>query len=195
MDLEEKFAYFETQVNEQAQDIIDKQVNQYQETLQKDYDEYTENIRREYDTKLENAQKDMRKEFNKSISQSQIHQQRDLYVEEEKLKKSLFAEFYQALQDYMNTNEYEQQLIKMIGNVKQFADKAEESYVVYINHTDREFLPELLDATNADIQVSDRDFIGGVRGVLKKRQILIDYSFTTLLENVQNDFTIEEVED
>ncbi len=195
MDLEEKFAYFETQINEQAQATIDEQVNSYKATLQKDFDEFADRTQNEYDIKFENAQKDMRKELNKNTSQSQIHQQRDLYLQEEKLKKSLFSEFNNAIQDYMKTDEYSAQLVKMIHNLKGFVEDSDEEFVIYINHSDQHLLNQLKEKTDANIQISDREFIGGVRGVLKERQVLIDYSFTTLLANVENNFTIKEVED
>lgn len=195
MDLEDKFAYFETQVNRQAQDIIDEQVNQYRATLQKDYDEFVKNTNQEFDAKFENAKKDMRKELNKNISQSQIRLQRDLYLQEEKLKKTLFAEFNDAIQNYMQTDEYRNQLVVMINNLKDYAEKNREELVVYINHSDQGMLETLLEETNANIQISDREFLGGVRGVLKDRQVLIDYSFSTLLANVEDSFTIKEVDD
>ncbi|MHA7117395.1 V-type ATP synthase subunit E [Aerococcus viridans] len=195
MDLEEKFAYFETQVNQQAQDIIDEQVNQYRATLQKDYDEFVKNTNQEFDAKFANAKKNMRKELNKNISQSQIHLQRDLYLQEEKLKKSLFAEFNSAIQNYMQTDEYRNQLVVMINNLKDYAEKNREELVVYINHSDQGMIETLLEETNANIQISDREFLGGVRGVLKDRQVLIDYSFSTLLANVEDSFTIKEVDD
>ncbi|MGH2118053.1 V-type ATP synthase subunit E [Aerococcus sp. L_32] len=195
MDLEDKFAYFETQVNQQAQDIIDEQVNQYQATLQKDYDEFVKNTNQEFDAKFANAKKNMRKELNKNISQSQIHLQRDLYLQEEKLKKSLFAEFNSAIQNYMQTDEYRNQLVVMINNLKDYAEKNREELVVYINHSDQGMIETLLEETNANIQISDREFLGGVRGVLKDRQVLIDYSFSTLLANVEDSFTIKEVDD
>ncbi|MFW3497385.1 MULTISPECIES: V-type ATP synthase subunit E [Aerococcus] len=195
MDLEDKFAYFETQVNQQAQDIIDEQVNQYRATLQKDYDEFVKNTNQEFDAKFENAKKNMRKELNKNISQSQIHLQRDLYLQEEKLKKTLFAEFNDAIQNYMQTDEYRNQLVVMINNLKDYAEKNREELVVYINHSDQAMYEILLEETNANIQISDREFLGGVRGVFKDRQVLIDYSFSTLLENVEDSFTIKEVDD
>ncbi|MFW3624796.1 hypothetical protein [Aerococcus viridans] len=195
MDLEDKFAYFETQVNKQAQDIIDEQVNQYRATLQKDYDEFVKNTNQEFDAKFVNAKKDMRKELNKDISQSQIHLQRDLYLQEEKLKKTLFAEFNDAIQNYMQTDEYRNQLVVMINNLKDYAEKNREELVVYINHSDQGMIETLLEETNANIQISDREFLGGVRGVLKDRQVLIDYSFSTLLAKVEDSFTIKEVDD
>lgn len=195
MDLEDKFAYFETQVNKQAQDIIDEQVNQYRATLQKDYDEFVKNTNQEFDAKFVNAKKDMRKELNKNISQSQIHLQRDLYLQEEKLKKTLFAEFNDAIQNYMQTDEYRNQLVVMINNLKDYAEKNREELVVYINHSDQGMIETLFEETNANIQISDREFLGGVRGVLKDRQVLIDYSFSTLLANVEDSFTIKEVDD
>lgn len=195
MDLEDKFAYFETQVNQQAQDIIDEQVNQYRATLQKDYDEFVKNTNQEFDAKFVNAKKDMRKELNKNISQSQIHLQRDLYLQEEKLKKTLFAEFNDAIQNYMQTDEYRNQLVVMINNLKDYAEKNREELVVYINHSDQGMIETLFEETNANIQISDREFLGGVRGVLKDRQVLIDYSFSTLLANVEDSLTIKEVDD
>lgn len=195
MDLEDKFAYFETQVNQQAQDIIDEQVNQYRATLQKDYDEFVKNTNQEFDARFVNAKKDMRKDLNKNISQSQIHLQRDLYLQEEKLKKTLFAEFNDAIQNYMQTDEYRNQLVVMINNLKDYAEKNREELVVYINHSDQGIIETLLEETNANIQISDREFLGGVRGVLKDRQVLIDYSFSTLLANVEDSFTIKEVDD
>lgn len=195
MDLEDKFAYFETQVNQQAQDIIDEQVNQYRATLQKDYDEFVKNTNQEFDARFVNAKKDMRKELNKNISQSQIHLQRDLYLQEEKLKKTLFAEFNDAIQNYMQTDEYRNQLVVMINNLKDYAEKNREELVVYINHSDQGMIETLFEETNANIQISDREFLGGVRGVLKDRQVLIDYSFSTLLANVEDSFTIKEVDD
>ena len=195
MDLEDKFAYFETQVNQQAQNIIDEQVNQYKATLQKDYDEFVKNTNQEFDAKFENAKKDMRKELNKNISQSQIHLQRDLYLQEEKLKKTLFADFNDAIQNYMQTDEYRNQLVVMINNLKDYAEKNREELVVYINHSDQGMIETLFEETNANIQISDREFLGGVRGVLKDRQVLIDYSFSTLLANVEDNFTIKEVDD
>lgn len=195
MDLEDKFAYFETQVNQQAQNIIDEQVNQYRATLQKDYDEFVKNTNQEFDAKFVNAKKDMRKELNKNISQSQIHLQRDLYLQEEKLKKTLFADFNDAIQNYMQTDEYRNQLVVMINNLKDYAEKNREELVVYINHSDQGMIETLFEETNANIQISDREFLGGVRGVLKDRQVLIDYSFSTLLANVEDSFTIKEVDD
>lgn len=195
MDLEDKFAYFETQVNQQAQDIIDEQVNQYRATLQKDYDEFVKNTNQEFDAKFENAKKNMRKDLNKNISQSQIHLQRDLYLQEEKLKKTLFADFNDAIQNYMQTDEYRNQLVVMINNLKDYAEKNREELVVYINHSDQGMIETLFEETNANIQISDREFLGGVRGVLKDRQVLIDYSFSTLLANVEDSFTIKEVDD
>ncbi|MFW3331320.1 V-type ATP synthase subunit E [Aerococcus viridans] len=195
MDLEDKFAYFETQVNQQAQDIIDEQVNQYQATLQKDYDEFVKNTNQEFDAKFANAKKSMRKELNKNTSQSQIHLQRDLYLQEEKLKKKLFAEFNDTIQNYMQTDEYRNQLVVMINNLKDYAEKNREELVVYINHSDQGMIETLLEETNANIQISDREFLGGVRGVLKDPQVLIDYSFSTLLANVEDSFTIKEVDD
>lgn len=191
MELQEKMAYFEEQVMKEADLVIEDQLSQYKDTLQKDYDDYCQRLKESHTTRLDNEKNNTRKENNKIISQTQIKQQRELFVEEEKLKQSLFESFKEEMQHYMQTVEYVVQLNHMIQSIKHYAQ--DEAFIVYINQSDADKINALNICENGDIKVSDRDFIGGVRGHLIKRNILVDYSFATLFANEEENFILKEV--
>ncbi|MGX7364033.1 V-type ATP synthase subunit E [Aerococcus suis] len=192
MELNEKMTFFDEQVMKEANANIDQQLEQYRETLEKDYEDYSRKLEASVTDRLDNEKTAIHKQNNKEISQTQIKQQRDLYVEEEKLKKSLFNYFKDEMNQYMQTSEYIEQLQAMIHSVEEFAD--DEDFIVYLNETDKDKLPQLTINNHGELKVSDRDFIGGARGVLTKRNILVDYSFSTLLANEEDNFVLKEVD-
>ena len=53
---------------------------------------------------------------------------------------------------------------------------------IYINPTDEKKRSDLEDATRVHLTISTEDFRGGVRAVIRSRNILIDNSFSTQLK-------------
>jgi vacuolar-type H+-ATPase subunit E/Vma4 len=190
MELEEKMDYFVEQVDARAEDTIENQMNNYQETLENDYETFKKRVNASFTDRLEAEKNALRKENNKQISKIRFNHQHDLYVQEEKLKKSLFEKFRRVLKEYKETNEYVEHLKKMIQNVQEYAK--EERYEIYIDPSDQQLLAELEEFSNVELNISDRDFIGGIRGVVRDRGVLLDYSFSTLLTRTEENFSITE---
>lgn len=190
MELEEKMDYFVEQVDTRAEDTIENQMNNYQETLENDYETFKKRVNASFTDRLEAEKNALRKENNKQISKIRFNHQHDLYVQEEKLKKSLFEKFRRVLKEYKETNEYVEHLKKMIQNVQEYAK--EEPYEIYIDPSDQQLLAELEEFSNVELNISDRDFIGGIRGVVRDRGVLLDYSFSTLLTRTEENFSITE---
>ncbi len=190
MELEEKMNYFVEQVDARAEDTIENQMNNYQETLENDYETFKKRVNASFTDRLEAEKNALRKENNKQISKIRFNHQHDLYVQEEKLKKSLFEKFRRVLKEYKETNEYVEHLKKMIQNVQEYAK--EEPYEIYIDPSDQQLLAELEEFSNVELNISDRDFIGGIRGVVRDRGVLLDYSFSTLLTRTEENFSITE---
>jgi len=190
MELEEKMDYFVEQVDARAEDTIENQMNNYQETLENDYETFKKRVNASFTDRLEAEKNALRKENNKQISKIRFNHQHDLYVQEEKLKKSLFEKFRRVLKEYKETNEYVEHLKKMIQNVQEYAK--EEPYEIYIDPSDQQLLAELEEFSNVELNISDRDFIGGIRGVVRDRGVLLDYSFSTLLTRTEENFSITE---
>lgn len=190
MELEDKMNYFVEQVNARAEETIEKQMGSYQESLEKDYEIFKKRVDKSFSDRLEAEKSALRKENNKQMSKIRFNQQHELYVQEEKLKKSLFEKFHQVLNEYKKTTEYVEHLKKMIRNMQEYAK--EESYEIYIDPSDQHLLSELEEFSKVELNISDRDFIGGIRGVIRERGILLDFSFSTLLTRTEENFSITE---
>lgn len=190
MNVEEKLAYFTKQIQTEANQNIREQVDQYQEVLQSDFDQIIADTRKNYINRLVNEKNNIRKQNNKKLAQAQMKQQRDLFIREEELKKIIFKRFTEALEDYKKTDHYVKQLKVMMNSVIDYADNIEK-VEIYLDESDANLVDSFKQQTGFDVRVSDRPFIGGVRGVLRQRDILIDYSFETLLERQREQFTLE----
>lgn len=190
MELEDKINYFVEQVDLEIQDTTENQLDNYQETLEKDYETLKKRVDNSFSDRLDAEKNALRKETNKNLSKIRFNHQHELYVEEEKLKKSLFEKFHQVLNEYKSTDDYVEQLKIMIQSVQVYAK--EELFDIYIDPSDKYLLSELEEFSNIKLNVSDQKFIGGVRGVIKERGILLDYSFETLLTRIEENFSITE---
>lgn len=190
MDLEEKIDYFVEQVNLKVEDTIDEQMNAYQESLDKDLKDFKRKTDASFADRLEAEKNAARKENNKAISKIRFNHQHELYVQEEKLKKSLYDKFDHVLNEYKETDEYKNHLKKMIQSVQEYAQ--DELFDIYIDPSDEPLISELEKETNVKLNISDREFIGGIRGVTRERGILLDFSFSTLLARAEENFSITE---
>ena len=189
MKLDEKLTYFDDQVKSQTQEEIDQEIEQYRQTLEEDLANYKKQTDENLAKRLETEKEAIRRESNKILSQMQISQQKDLFLNEEKRKSTLFQAFEKEIENYKNTDQYVDQLLAMIKKFQSFAKN--ETYDLYIDRSDAHLKDQLAQRVNHPVSLSDRDFIGGIRGVLRERQILFDYSFSSLLDQMQEDFVIK----
>ncbi|MDK7302942.1 MULTISPECIES: hypothetical protein [Aerococcus] len=192
MKLEEKMAYFKDQVTQQSQAEIDQQINQYRQTLEDDYQKFQEQTDETFAHRLVNEKEALRKENNKAISQIQINQQRELFLTEENMKLTLFQTFTKQIESYQNSEAYIEQLKKMLKNIQAYAGR--EKYDLYIDENDSHLRSQLESYASHPIIISDRPFMGGIRAVLRERQILVDYSFLTFLDRLKENFVIKEAD-
>ncbi|MDK6371771.1 hypothetical protein QP101_06725 [Aerococcus urinae] len=192
MKLEEKMAYFKDQVTQQSQAEIDQQINQYRQTLEDDYQKFQEQTDETFAHRLVNEKEALRKENNKAISQIQINQQRELFLNEENMKLTLFQTFTKQIESYQKSEAYIKQLKKMLKNIQAYAGR--EKYDLYIDENDSHLRSQLESYASHPIIISDRPFMGGIRAVLRERQILVDYSFLTFLDRLKENFVIKEAD-
>ena len=86
----------------------------------------------------------------------------------------------------MQTYGYDDFRIRGIRHAGECA--VQEPVVIYINPADEQKRSDLADATCVHLTVSAEDCIGGVRAVIRSRNILIDNSFKTQLRNEYDKF-------
>lgn len=80
----------------------------------------------------------------------------------------------------------------MLKNIQAYAGR--EKYDLYIDENDSHLRSQLESYASHPIIISDRPFMGGIRAVLRERQILVDYSFLTFLDRLKENFVIKEAD-
>ena len=86
----------------------------------------------------------------------------------------------------MTTEAYNDFLIRCIRQAVRYAGS--DPVIIYINPSDASKKAALEETTGAELTVSKEDFIGGVRAVIRSRNILMDNSFKTQLDNEYDKF-------
>jgi vacuolar-type H+-ATPase subunit E/Vma4 len=127
-------------------------------------------------------------EKNRRMAVENLDYRRRLNEKTDELKEVLFTEVSQKLSDYMKTPDYEECLKKQITEALAFARG--DKMTIYINPSDEEKKRALEKATGATLTVSATDFIGGTRAVISERNILIDRSFLTKIEEEKDSFAL-----
>lgn len=186
MTLEEKIAHLQAVSMEEARAEGNAIIDTYREALEKLLQDHKEEALRQSETRVKAETTSARQKLNRSMSKSQIELKRMHGKVQLELKDKIFEEAIALVNEFMKTEEYEDYLIRCIRKAVTFAGL--DSIVVYINPSDEARRFRLEDATGVDLTISAEDFIGGVRAVIRRRNILIDHSFKSSLRNEYDKF-------
>lgn len=187
MTLEEKLDHFYASVIDNATKKNLEIVEEYKNTLNKQFEDRKESAHRKSETNYKLAVDNIEKEHNRRLSNEAIDLKRKLNEKSSELASSLFSELEKKLEQFMTTAEYDSLLVQMIDKAKEFSNGDE--MTVYLNESDSEKKVSLEEQTGVALTISNEDFKGGIRAVIKSHNILIDYSFLTKLEEARSTFT------
>ena len=186
MTLEEKIADLRTASMEQARAEGNAIIDSHREALEKVFEDHKAEALRQSETRIKAETTNARLSLNQAAAKSQLEIKRRQGKVQQELKDKIFEEVMGLVKDYMKTAAYDDFLIKCIRQAAEFA--GQDPVVVYINPSDEQKRSDLADATGVHLTVSAEDFIGGVRAVIRSRNILIDNSFKTQLRNEYDKF-------
>ena len=179
MTLEEKIAHLQTTSMEQAR-------AEGREALEKVFQDHKAEAVRQSETRIKAETTNAKLMINQAAAKSQLEIKRRQGKVQQELKDKIFEEVSALVDDYMKTEAYTDFLIKCIQQAKHFAGS--DPVVIYLNPSDDLKRSDLEDATGVHLTISAEDFIGGVRAVIRSRNILIDNSFKTQLRNEYDKF-------
>lgn len=186
MTLEEKIADLRTTSMEQARAEGNAIIDSHREALEKIFEDHKAEALRQSETRIKAETTNARLSLNQAAAKSQLEIKRRQGKVQQELKDKVFEEVMELVKDYMKTDAYNDFLIKCIQQAEHYA--GQDPVVIYINPSDEPKRSDLSDATGVDLTVSAEDFIGGVRAVIRSRNILIDNSFKTQLRNEYDKF-------
>jgi len=193
MDTNEKLSLFRDMVFEHAEEEVDEQVTTFENSLRKILEDHKSERISKKTIELETEKENVRKESNKQVAQLQLQMQRDLHKQQQQLKEEVFNQVQNRLNDYMKTDDYMNLLETQISDALKIAGDNE--IVIYLNSADADKVETLEQRTGHSLDVSSRPFIGGIRGVIQSRNMLIDYSFLKRLEAERDNFSFDITEE
>ena len=180
MQIEEKLEVFRKFTMDVAKQESDQQIAEYEAACNREVEAFRESKLAELEHKIRNEEHRIRRQTNSTVSREMLRQKRNLDECKRKWREKLLEEVKELLVKYQMTEEYEAYLIAKIKMALEVAE--DEEVTIYINPSDADKLHELESKTGAALTVSSFDFGGGVRAVIRSRNILIDESFVTKLE-------------
>lgn len=187
MEINEKLdIFFEAAIaaaNKQSAEILEEQKEAYQQAI----GDYEKSKLAGQKTRERAMEAQIRKEANRRVSEQAMLQKRILHEAVEAKKEALFAVVEEKLKDYCGSREYEAFLVRHIQEAKAFA-KGEE-IVIYLAPTDRAKKERLEQETGVSLEVSEENFIGGIRAVIAAKNILIDESFAGRLRQEKDNYS------
>lgn len=186
MTLEEKISHLQTAAMEEARAEGNAIMKQHEAALENIFEQHRIEAIRQSETRVKAEGVTAVQQLNMAMSEAQLQLKRDLSKMQKELKKKLFSEVEEMLQEFMQTEEYKRVLVQYIVKSAKYANG--EAVTIYINPTDADKKEYLEEHTGMTLTVSKEDFIGGVRAVIHERNILIDHAFKGALENEYHNF-------
>ena len=168
---EEKITHIRTAAMEEARAEANAIIKQHEDALRSVFEQHRIEARRQ---------------LNMAMSKAQLELKREMGKIQTELKTELFEEVQLKLLAFMRTEEYKEVLIRYIEKAAQFASGM--AMTIYINPSDADKKTYLEERTGMTLTISKVDFIGGVRGVVPEKNVLVDYAFKGALENEYQKF-------
>ncbi len=186
MNLREKTEHLQDVAMTEARLQADQIVKQHKDALLKVFYQHRQEAIRQSETRIKAEETTGRQELNLATTKAQLELKRELGKTQAELKKVLFEEVEKLIHDYMKTKEYTELLVTYIHKAVKFADGT--PVTLYINPSDADKKEYLEERTGMSLTISREDFIGGVRAVIREKNILIDHAFKGAIEREYNKF-------
>ena len=189
MTIDEKLQHFYEVSLEEAREDAAQAIQEHKRLLSEKFEEHRQLSRQNAEAEVKAETEHVRREVNKALSAEQITLKRDWSKKQEELKEALFGEVSTKIRDFMSTSEYETYLCRKIKEAQDFAENDE--IHIFLSSTDKDRLDALTQKTGISLQVSEEDFIGGIRAEIPHKNILIDNSFAANLDAMRKEFKFD----
>lgn len=189
MTLEEKIAEIQASSMEAARAEGNEIIESYRAALDKVFEDHKQEAIRQMETRIKAETINVRQQKNQAMAKAQLELKRQEGRVQKELKDKVFREVMELVEEYMKTEEYREFLLRCIQKSVEFA--AGEELTIYINPSDKDMKEELELHSETILTISKEDFIGGVRAVIRGRNVLIDHSFRTALRTEYDEFVFQ----
>lgn len=186
MTLDEKIAHLQAASMAEARAEGNSIIDSYRDALEKVFQEHKEEMIQQSELRVRSEKINTRQQLSQAAAKAQLELKRQYGKVAQELKDQVFEEANVLVREYMKTDEYIDFMAACIRKALAFANG--EPVTIYINPTDISHKDALEAETGTSLTVSKEDFVGGIRCVIRGRNVLIDNSFKTQLRNEYDNF-------
>lgn len=129
------------------------------------------------------------RELKRDLSDRQNRIRQNLAKRQREVKEEIFANVADKLSAFRKTPEYHTWLFRKVRAALAFAGK--EEVTIYVDPADETYTDEIYAVCGVQPVISNVAFGGGIRAVIRSRNILIDNSFATLMAEAKENFTFD----
>ena len=187
MTLEEKIAHLQETVMTEARSEGNAIIDNHKKALESLFEKHKKQATAQSEVRIKSEILRARRQVNQAAAKAETELKRALGQTQNELKVRLFDEVKELLSDFTKTDEYLDYLCSKIREAARFADG--EEMTIYISPSDKEKQTELEKRTGMTITISEYDFMGGMRAVIRGRNILIDHSFQAAVDYEYHQFS------
>ena len=189
MGSEEKLQQFYENIIRNIDDKAQNELSEYAASLQPQLEEYrnlaAETARHAQQLEAENLKKAARQEVSKEVIACKhlLAQKEADYIEK------VFANTLEMIDGFRKTQDYKRLIKKYIYEAIEFAK--EDELIIYLDLDDSDFKQEFEEEFGREIRVSSYSFGGGLRALIPERNVLIENSFSSKLQEQLQIFDID----
>ncbi len=187
MNIEDKLEHFVDVSKQTAMQRSNALVADYKEQLDNSFEDHKAESIRKSELAQKSAADSLQRAHRKELSHEQLKIKRELSVRSSQLKNQLFTEVLEMIAAFRKTPEYVEVLKNQIQKARTEVSDTEDM-TIYIDPEDSAYLEQLSAETDTKLTVSSYSFMGGTRAVIPSKNILIDESFQSKLEEVRDHF-------
>lgn len=161
--------------NEQSGEMLKEQERVCEESLA----EYRKIRQDERQARVRLLEEKVRKEVNRTVSERLLELKREYQGRQQDLRQELFERVDEKLFAFRQTEDYRALLVRRIKEVMTLADGG--NVTVYIDASDAGLKDELEHRTGCPLTIGGESFGGGIRAVMREKNVLVDESFASRL--------------
>ena len=188
MTIEEKMEPFRSISLESANTKSSESLSNYKKSLDDELEIHKETAKQLSEESKRARLNQVRANSKKALASAQMNIKKDLTNKQSEIKVKIFELVREKIAAYRKTPEYIEFLKNQISSV--IKDYGDSDITVYIDSEDEPLLDDLQKSFKCNIQVYNKEFLGGTRTIVPEKNILIDNSFKTRLIDEQEKFAI-----
>ena len=171
MTIEEKMEHFRSISLESANTKSSESLSNYKKSLDDELEIHKETAKQLSEESKRARLNQVRANSKKTLASAQMNIKKDLTNKQSEIKVKIFELVREKIAAYRKTPEYIEFLKNQISSV--IKDYGNSDITVYIDSEDEPLLADLQKSFKCNIQVYNKEFLGGTRTIVPEKNILI----------------------